>query len=626
MTPELLRYYNQELMYLREMGGEFARMFPKIAGRLGMEGFECADPYVERLLEGFSFLAARIQQKLDGRFAPFANQLAELVYPHFAAPTPSMIVVEIDPDVDNPGLAQGLLVPRDTALHSRLPHEGSTRCEYRTAHAVALWPLRLFHADYRPYTGFPAYASQDSRGGPCAVMRLRIGRLDGRPVNELDLDNLTFYLHGSGDLPAQLYEQLLGHALSVVITPVDRGASWQEALPPRCLSAEGLDDDQALLPPPPRAFGGYRLLHEYFSFPERLRFVALNGLRQALKRCADPQFDIVILLDDYQPKWERLVDASRFKLNCTPAINLFPRRGDRIAIDDGRFEHHVVPDRTRPLDFEVYAVQSVRGYRETGGDAELFLPMYRSVDPALDIGHVGGYFQIRRETRLRSEREHRHGGRSRYAGCETYIALTEDPRHGNDEPLRQLALDLLCTNRDLPLSMPLGTGRTDFTLGSDLPVGPIRCVAGPTEPRPMLAEGAAAWRFLRLLSLNYLSLSDGDAVSNAEALRDVLDLYRPLNDDAARRKAAGIVQVASRPVVRRLPHAGPACFGKGLEIAVTLDDDAFEGCGAFLLGAVLQAFFATCVSINHFTETIVRTLRGGERMRWPARSGRCQIL
>ena len=156
MNPALLKYYSQELQHLREMGGEFAAAFPKIAGRLGLDGFECADPYVERLLEGFSFLAARVQMKLDAEFPRFTQHLLELAYPHYLAPTPSMAVVQLQADHANPQLAasaDGVVVPRHTALRSMLDKSASTRCEYRTAHAVTLWPIEIAQAKFFTHAG-----------------------------------------------------------------------------------------------------------------------------------------------------------------------------------------------------------------------------------------------------------------------------------------------------------------------------------------------------------------------------------------------------------------------------------------------------------------------------------------
>ena len=143
MHPRLLEYYNQELGHIREMGAEFAREFPKIAARLSMEGLEVADPYVERLLEGFAFVASRTQLKLDAEFPRFTQHLLEIVYPHYLAPTPAMMIVEFQPRAGDPALGEGVAVPRGSALRSVIPKGEQTACEFRTAHDVTLWPIEL---------------------------------------------------------------------------------------------------------------------------------------------------------------------------------------------------------------------------------------------------------------------------------------------------------------------------------------------------------------------------------------------------------------------------------------------------------------------------------------------------
>ena len=148
MDPRLLRYYNRELQHVREMGGEFAREFPKIAGRLGMEGIDCADPYVERLLEGFAFMAARVQLKIDAQFPTFTQHLFEMVYPHYLATTPSMAVVQFQPDLEEGGLSSGFLIPRHSAMRGNLGKGDQTACTYRTANDVTLWPVALKEAKY----------------------------------------------------------------------------------------------------------------------------------------------------------------------------------------------------------------------------------------------------------------------------------------------------------------------------------------------------------------------------------------------------------------------------------------------------------------------------------------------
>jgi type VI secretion system protein ImpG len=624
MNPRFLRYYSQELQHLREVGGEFAKDYPKIAGRLGLDSFECADPYVERLLEGFSFLAARVQMKIDAEFPRFTQHLSELVYPQFLAPTPSMAVVQLQPDLSNPSLKSGFLVPRASALRS-VPGKGEvTACEYRTAHDATLWPIELVEAKFFTFAQ-GAQAGSALPPGVKAGIRLRLRSSGGLAFNDLALDRLSLHICGADDMPVRIYEKLLGSALGVLVQPAGGQLPWHALLPKSSVKTAGYDEGQSLLPSGKRSFQGYRLLQEYFAFPQRYMFVELDGLQAGLARSGAAEIDIVILLNRADAQLEQTLDGANFALNCTPAINLFPRRADRINVSNEQFEYHVLADRTRPMDFEIFQIDSVTGYG-TGADSE---QTFHSFYNAKDVGSLHqdkAFYQIRREQRSTSQRQRRQGPRSSYIGSETYISIVDASEAPYSSELRQLGIGVLCTNRDLPLAMTIGVGKTDFILDAGAPVTAVRCIAGPSLPFPSFAEGSVAWRLLNKLSLNYLSLVDSDPQQGAAALREMLSLYCPAGDLNAQRQIEGVRSIASKPITRRMPSPGPIAFGRGLQITVTFDDAAFEGSGPFLLGAVLSEFFAQYVSINSFTETVVRTLARGEIMRWPARSGACAIL
>lgn len=623
MDNRLLRYYEQELQHLREMGGEFAREFPKIAGRLGLETYTCADPYVERLLEGFSFLAARVQLKIDAEFPRFTQHLLELVYPHYLAPTPSMAVVQLSPNPNEGSLAAGFSVPRGTALLSQLGKDDQTACEYRTAHEVCLWPVQLLDARYSIFSGDLSGIDLSRFGVIKSTLRLRLRCTAGLKFNELALDKLPIYLRGSDALPAQILEQILVAARGMVVMPSKAPLNWHVPLPKTAIRHIGFDDEQALLPVSERSFQGYRLLHEYFAFPQRYLFVELDGLAQGLRRCADNELDVVLLFDRLEPSLEQAISVENFCLFATPAINLFPKRADRIRLSAEQSEYHIVPDRTRPLDFEVYQLSGVRGYGAGVNIEQTFKPFYAADDLALH--ETRAYYQLRRAKRLLSERQRRQGPRSSYLGSEVFLSLVDAHEAPFRSDLRQLGLDLLCTNRDLPLSMPVGSGRTDFTLEASAPVQSVRCLAGPTQPTPSFAEGETAWRLISHLSLNYLSLLDRGS-DGAAGLRDLLQLYAVYGDPACVRQIEGVQSAATSPITRRLPLPGPVTYARGLQVSLTLDDSAFRGSGTILLGAVLERFLAKYVSINSFTETVLRTVARGEVMRWPARIGQCEIL
>jgi type VI secretion system protein ImpG len=605
------------------MGAEFAQQFPKVAARLGMNGLEVTDPYVERLLEGVGFLAARVHLKLDAEFPRFTQALLETVYPHYLAPTPSMLVAQLVPDANEPHLATGVTVPRASTMQSALAADDVTACEFRTAHDVTLWPLEIVSASYfsfapdLPLTAVPV--AQRIKGG----LRIRIRTLGGLDFSQLALDRLAFYLAGRNDGPT-LYELCAGTTIGALVRPVGAAASVYEWLPASAVRAIGFEDREAVLPVTLRSFQGYRLLQEYFSFPQRFRFFEVSGL-SAARRFGGTEWELVLLFSRGDPKLESVVDAGSIALFCTPAINLFPRRADRIHVDDRSFENHVVPDRTRPLDFEVYQVTEVVGYGVGADSEQEFLPFYatQSNDAPRD---VHAYFTARREPRLVTTEQRRRGVRSTYVGSEVFLSLVDESQAPFAADLRQVSVQTLCTNRDLVLQMPVGLGRSDFTLDAAAPVERIRVVSGPSRPHAPLADGAVAWRAISHLSLNYLSLVDATEQEGASALREMLELYAPGADDSARKQIEGIRSVRVSPVVRRLPPSrdgksraggGSALtFGRGLEISVEVDELAFEGGSAYLLGALLEQFFSRYVSLNSFTETVLRAQGRGEISRW----------
>lgn len=656
MDPRLLRYYDRELRHLQSVAQEFAREFPKIAGRLAIEDFPCADPYVERLLEGFAFLAARVQMKLDAEFPRFTQNLLETVFPHYLAPTPSMAVAQFEPDYAEGGLADGYHVPRGTVMRSSSGKGELTPCEYRTAHDLTLWPYRVETAAYHGRdlgaVQLPDTDARSSDGRPLprarAAVRLVLALPTGMTFDKTAINDLVFFLKGSEGTPPRLYEQLLGHCAGVIVRPYREGNARHDAnqavrLDKSVMRRVGFAASEALLPYDARSFQGYRLLHEYFAFPQRFMFVGIGGaaspagrsLNEAIRRITAPRLEVIILLDDDDPQLEGVVNAGHFAPYCTPAINLFPKRCDRIMVSDRASEFQVIPDRTKPLDFEVYRVTSVEGYGSRGEDTREFKPFFAARE-----GDVHGvYYAVSRQSRVLSERERLGRARSSYAGSELSLSLVDAHAVPYGTELAQLGVDALCTNRDLPIQMPVGKGRTDFSLEIGAPVTCVRVVAGPTPPKPSHAEGETAWRLVSHLSLNHLSLSedetehgrDGGRDAGAAGLRDLLRLYADSNDAVVRKQVESVRSVTHRPVVRRIPtgelsNPGPIAFGRGLEVTVTLDDIALTGSGAFLLGAVLEQFFARYVSVNSFTETVVKTVDRGEIMRWAAQLGDRPIL
>jgi len=625
MDTRLLRHYESELSYLREMGAEFAQSYPKIAGRLGIDGLEVQDPYVERLMEGAAFLAARVQLELDLQYPAFTSHLLEVVYPHFLAPIPSMMIAALAPDFDNPALKDGFSIPRGAAIRSVLPEGQQTACQFRTAHEVVLWPIRIAEAEYIDGRGALVAAGVAVDPQARAAIRLRLAHATGGAIRDLPLDRLTVFLGGKGPQGWALHEWLCTGTTALVARSTDRRADWTMRLTEGALKATGFERDQALLPTPEPSFDGYRLLQEYFAMPDRFHFVDLSGLGPGLSRAEGAEVDVYILLQQGHPELAAHVTPDAFVLNATPAVNLFEKRCDRVPIRTRESAFHVVVDRTAPLDFEVHSIGKVTGISSAGEESTVFHPFYSATDLTAAGQRQPAYFSISRRMRQRTEKERLNGARTTYLGSETYISLV-DPEHAPfSSSIAQLDMSALVSNRDLPLILATGMAG-QFYLADGGPVLGISVPVSPTRPRPSLAQGDAAWRLIGHLSLNYLSLMDTPGGTGAEALRELVGLYAPPGDRTYDKQIDGIVSVSSRPIVRRIVDSVLTTAVRGLEITVTMDESRFEGTGIYVLGSVLERFFRKYVTLNSFTEMVLVSQQRREIARWRPMKGLGRML
>lgn len=623
MESKLLEYYNRELAWLREMGQEFAGRYPKVAGRLGMQGMDVADPYVERLMEGFAFLTSRVQLKMDAEFPRFSQRLLEMIAPNYLAPTPSMAIAELQPDPAKGDLSKGFVVPRGTMMDSQTLKKNGVTCSYTTAHNVTLLPLSISAVELGGVPAdLPLLRIGLGQSGAVSALRIRL-RCDG-PVklSHLDFDRVEFFLSGPDMQALQLLELLMAHQVGALAL-IPGTSTAPLVLPEDALRQEGFESDQALLPDDLRNFDGYRLLQEYFAFPSRFLFFSLKGLRPLLAQSGDATtFDIIILLDKADDQLERVVDKNHLALHCTPVVNLFAKVAERQKLSDSQHEYHLVVDNIRPMDYEIYAVTRIHASVDGQRDDQEFRPFWRS--QSQDNGNYGAYFSLRREQRGLSEHAQRYGTRTGYIGSEVFASLVDEQHAPWRDDLRYITAEVLCTSRDLPLMLQQEMGK--FVLPDSLPVKNPHLRKGPTPPRPALAEGFSTWQLVSQLQMNYLSLMDGEEGQGAAALRQLLGLYTRLAEAPVARQIDGVRKCVLQPVHRRVPEPGPIVFARGVSISLTVDEQAFSGFSPWLFGSVLERVFARLVAMNSFTEFTLYSQQRGEVGYWPPRMGKRALI
>lgn len=628
MDPNFLKFYELELEHIRKMGKEFAAEFPKIAGRLAHNDDNLTfDPYVERLIESFAFLTARIHHKMDAEFPRFTQSLLNATYPQFQTPTPSMVIAQIYPDEAESDLAHGFSIERNTKLTSISGNEGETSCEFRTSHEVKLWPIKILNAEYFTQQSVGILNLPSSLEAK-AALRIRLGCTADLTFDQLQLDTLVVYIKGIGETPMRIYEQLFTQCSTLVVQSqnskkekITSAIAEESTIKPL-----GFDPKEAMFPVDSRQFDGFRLLREYSSLPQRFMFVQFAGLSPTLKKCPVDEIDLIIPFreSDFELQFNSSknkkihVSKDNFALFCTPAINLFPKRINRAPVSNRFSEFHVVPERTRPLDFEVYQVGKVIGFGVHENNSREFLPMYSANDIDRENDNAEAFFTTHRVRRSEPKGGRRVRRNSTYLGSELYVSLVDSASAPYSTTLRQLGFEALCTNRDLPIFMSTPKNVSHFSLDVAAPVISIQCIQGPTIPRASPAENKTEWQAIRHLSLNLAALSESDEKTGVAMLRDLLTLYADTSDPQIRKQIGGVIALKSRPITKRVQLNEPISFARGLEFTIEFDESAFLGTGVFLLGSVIAEVLAKNASLNSFVETVIYSLdRKDVIKRWP---------
>ncbi len=602
MDDSLLAYYERELGFIREMGVEFAKKYPKIAGRLLLEPDKCEDPHTERLIEAFAFLSARIHKKLDDDFPQLTQALLNIVYPHYVNPIPSMSIAAFDPVKQNIP-AVGYRIDAGTTLYSK--PVGGDPCQFRTCYPVTVWPLEVVSVTRRD--------AEKVVGGAREEIIIGFRTFNNLGLAEIPLDSVRFFLNGPAQHAYHLYELLLNHVCHVECEiPVDeQGRVQVVVLEPSSLRPVGFGAEEALLPLPRRTFGGYRILFEYFCFAEKFLFIDIAGLDRLRHTGVLDRFNLHLYLDR-GAKPGLVLNEETFQLNATPVVNLFTRIAEPIRIEQRKPQYHVIADIRRQMATEVYSIERVESsLAGTDATPRRYYPFYSLQH------HLGD--EAAGEEAVFWHPLRRASGRKGDNGTEVYLSFV-DAQFRPELPAEEvLTVHVTCTNRDLPNRLPFGDPLGDFDLEIAAPIAGTRCLSKPTPTRRLTPGGALQWRLISHLSLNYLSLVGG----GVEMLREMLKLYDFDDSPATRQQIDGIAGVASRHVTRRIGRS----FARGVEVTLDLDEEKFVGGSVYLFASVLEHFLGQYVSVNSFTQLVARTLQRKEvLMTWPPRNGNRILL
>jgi len=612
MRDDLLDYYENELTFLRQMGKEFAEKHPKIATRLQLDMNRCDDPHVERLLEGFAFLAARVHLKIDDEFPQITEGLLNVLYPHFLRPIPSMTVAQFRLDPEQGKLTSGLRIPRNSILYSR-PVDG-VPCKFRTCYDVTLWPLEVSDARWvTPDKLTPPFRAPDA----VAALRMELRCLSDITFDKLQMPSLRFYLHGEGDVVHTLYELLSNNCLQIIVRDPGNPKKPPHTLSMKSLRPMGFSETESVLPYPRRSFEGYRLLQEYFAFPEKFFFFELNDLEPPLNAVAGGRAEIIFLIAPFEAeqRQQRLsvaVTAKTILLGTSPIINLFSQTAEPIMLTQRRSEYPVVPDARRRMGTEIFSIEDVVSSDPVTHELTHYEPFYAYRHRTLREKHQTFWYSRRRPATRKGDE-----------GSEVSLFVVDLSMRTCLPDTQTITVHCTCTNRDILSRLPFGNENGDFEVEG---IGSIKGAVALRKPTPTLRPPMgrnALWRLISHLALNYLSIVE----DGKEALQEVLRLYNFSDSADLDKQIAGIVGVSSKRHFARINSESGISFARGTQVHMELNEEDFSGSGVYLFAEVIEHFLGLYASLNSFSQLVVKTRQRREVLkRWPPRAGQSILM
>jgi len=608
MRDELLLYYERELDYLRKMAVQFAEKNPKVAARLVLEPTKCEDPHVERLLEAFAFLAARVHLKVDDEFPEITEALLTVIYPQFVRPVPSMSIVQFQLDPEKGKLATGLPIKRESVLYSR-PIKGIP-CTFRTCYDTVLWPISVTSAEWTtPARLQPAVRSS----GANYAVRIQLQCFPDAAFPQLKVDRLRFFLDGESGLINTLYELLLSRCTGILVRDTKpKSKTLPVSLPSAALQPVGFGADEGMVPFNRRAFIGHRLLLEYFTFPEKFLFLEVSDLESIWAGGFKDAIELVFLISDppheRHQRLESELSNQTFRLGCSPVVNLFPQVAEPVQLSQMKYEYPIVPDVRRPLATEVFSIDSVTCINTANQQTTTFEPFYSLRHSAKNIKESCFWLARRRPS-----------PRVNDSGTDMFLSLVDLSMRTVHPQGNVLSATTTCTNRDLPSRLPFGAEAGDFEMEGGAPLKRIVALRKPTPTVRPPGGRSALWRLISHLSLNHLSLVE----EGKEALQQILRLYDYARSTYSDGVVESILQVQSRRHFTGIASDEGISFARGTRIQLELDETRFVGGGAFLFASVLEHFLGISASLNSFTQLVVTSPQRKEPLHeWQPRAGR----
>ncbi len=617
------KYFEREYNFLQVSGEEFSKKHPTLGSHLHLTERERKDPFVERLMEGFAFLAGRIHERLDDEFPEIAGGILEILFPHLLKPFPSCAILQA---AAKPGvISQAVKINKGSEIQTVTgkykvkykvysgPHEKSRVTEkeepaefiFKTTQDLTVRPVKL--------TQFKI--EESPQGSSSLILSLK----PDRNVNytALNMGDFQIYLQGSSSVRYNLLLYLTKYATSISVKEITGAkdqfhkiSNFKIGIPELSEGFIDEENDSAILPYSKQTFPGYRLLHEYFSFPDKFFFINIKGLDKFKDSGESNPFEIKI---DFDRKFlrEKYPGSKDILLHCTPIVNLFSRSTEEVIVDQRLPEYYIVPDLNRKKSREIYSVDKISGISENKLEQYKYIPItsHDILETNNPEYNYKRFYSVFRRTQKSDMNE-------------TFIRLFGPSMEEEYFPKETLSIQATLSNGFLPAAyLEVGSIKepVDFPAGIE-----ASNITVPGDVLECPEKQNYLWSLIAHLTVSYTSLSD------AESLKSILNLYNWTKafNHPNKKRIEGIKKIYPPRLVSKIVDDGAGGIIKGIEFKIEVEPKDYEnGEGEIhLMGILLNFFLSQYVTLNSFVLLKIIESGSGKEYTWTPLSGKIQII
>ncbi|NOH34931.1 type VI secretion system baseplate subunit TssF [Vibrio chagasii] len=562
MTEPIMRYFEQELAFVRRSLGQFGQEYPTHAEKLNIHQGKIEDPSMARLLDGVALLNAKVEKKLSEQLPEVIEGILGVLYPSYIQTVPSVAYLEL---LAEDGPIESSTLPKGSLFSSS---NTKNECLFRTVDELKISPFSLSNikALSAPFSfNRPKSASQSN-----AVVQISLSTGDPEThFSHLELNDLDFFVKGFENNADSLVELLLNNTLSISIS--DSECAQHVTLDSHQLKNRISDLEFKFLPEHGNQFTGYQLINEFFFFKEKRQFFRLKNFAQYASQFDESEIVINLFMSSLPSEFIRLFNKDVIKLNVMPAVNLFEQTGEPISYDHRTLSVPVNADAHSDNNIEIIEIQDV--YEITPNGEIPLVPLFKE-----KYAHTQRYDYW--------QSKHNHFGEMSIA-----ISLSDTP---TAEFSKLLGTRLLCTNGKQACGV---SGTLECLESIDLP-GDFSPIYPPSAPITKEVDQNVHWEFISLLNTNFSSL--------VQSSNPVADLKHMLSLCSREQVSSAEIQmihsITFNSQVSAIRVLGKNVFSPGTEIELTLD-----ATGPYLAFAdVLNRFFQQFCSFDRYIQLKIR--------------------